>query len=293
VLDNVEKKTGKTISLRTIQRTGKKFSITSKRERGFSIVKVCNCSLNLSSTNLIGNLNIFVCLSVGTENYRNSVITFRRKCQRVAKKSLVFIDGSGLRSEPRKLTGLALSGKKAKSTTKKAEKYEPRVDVFGAISFNGPLTCETVTSSQRKQIINARTGKKGVKGYTKNMVKKFLKKQLAPEIKAMGVKKVIVCMDKGLAFKEEEAKQQLQAGGAMNVDQVWILPTNIAKHVSPLDNSLWRSLKERVRKRKPTSELQTARFLKEEFMAISPKDIHSYFTNCKLTCQSDPNEGLD
>jgi hypothetical protein len=89
---------------------------------------------------------------VGTQEYKNSVITFRRKCQRVAKSSLVFIDGS-------------CSGwKMAKSTTKKAEKYEPRVDIFGAVGFNEPLACETATSTQRKRITNTRTGKQGVKG---------------------------------------------------------------------------------------------------------------------------------
>lgn len=230
---------------------------------------------------------------VGTQEYQNSVITFRRKCQRVAKSSLVFIDGSGMRSEPRQLTGLALAGKRAKSTTKKAEKYEPRVDIFGAVGFNEPLACETATSTQRKRITNTRTGKRGVKGYTKNMVKTFLRTKLAPKIKANGLKKVIVCMDKGLAFKEAEVLEELHAGGANGVEQAWIFPTNTAKHVNPLDNTLWHSLKQRVRKRNPRSESQTARFITNEFMAIPQKELHSYFANCKLTQQSDPKEGLD
>jgi len=58
-------------------------------------------------------------------------------------------------------------------------------------------------------------------------------------------------MDKGLSFKEEEAKEQLTLGGAQNVHAVWILPKDTAKYVSPLDNTLWHSLKERVRARKP------------------------------------------
>ena len=59
-------------------------------------------------------------------------------------------------------------------------------------------------------------------------------------------------MDKGLAFKKEEAKAALELGGTRK--EVWILPTNSAKYVSPLDNNLWHSLKERVRARKPRTD---------------------------------------
>ena len=88
------------------------------------------------------------------------------------------------------------------------------------------------------------------------MVKKFLRKKLAPRIKEMKVEGVVVCMDKGLSFKEEEAKEELWAGGAQNVKEVCILPTSTAKYVSPLDNTLWHSVKQRVRARKPKSETE-------------------------------------
>ena len=42
----------------------------------------------------------------------------------VNKNRLVFIDGSGLRAEPRPLTGLAPRGQEAKTTAEKAEKYD-------------------------------------------------------------------------------------------------------------------------------------------------------------------------
>jgi hypothetical protein len=205
---------------------------------------------------------------------------------------LVFIDGSGLRAEPRSRTGLAPKGQMAKTTAKKPEKYEPRVDIMGAINYDMPLACETKTSSQRKSTKNKKTGKKGVKGYTKEMVKKFLKNKLAPKIQTMKARKVIVCMDKGLAFKEDEAKEQLRLGGAQNVDKIWILPKDAAKYVSPLDNTLWHSLKDRVRARKPKSEPATARIINEEFMGISKTDIHNYFKNCKLNRGSDASEDL-
>jgi len=124
------------------------------------------------------------------------------------------------------------------------------------------------------------------------MVKNFLKEKLAPKIKDIKINEVIICMDKGLSFKKEEAKEQLLLGGAQNVGDVWILPSNTAKYVSPLDNNLWHSLKQRVRARKPRTELGTAKIIKEEFMGISQKDIQNYFRNCRLTQRSDPSLDL-
>ncbi len=163
---------------------------------------------------------------------------------------------------------------------------------MGAISYNAPLACETKTSEQRKKVANPKKQKMGVRGYTKDMVKKFLRTQLAPKIREMKTKEVIVCMDKGLSFKAEEAKNELRLGGAENVKDVWILPTNTAKHVSPLANTLWHSLKQRVRARKPRSEAGTARIVKQEFMRISAMDIQSYYRNCRLTTRSNLTDDL-
>ena len=140
----------------------------------------------------------------------------RKKLRQVSNKRLVFIDGSGMRSEPRPLKGLAPAGQTPKTTAEKAEKYEPRVDIMGAVGYHAPLACETKTSAQRRVIPNLKKKKIGVKGYTKPMVKNFLKNELAPKISDMKVKNVIVCMDNGLSFKAEEAKEQLTAGGAQN-----------------------------------------------------------------------------
>ena len=69
---------------------------------------------------------------IGKEEYRESVVNIRKKCQNVNKNRLVFIDGSGIRSELRPLKGLAPRGQTPRTTAGKAEKYEPRVDIMGA-----------------------------------------------------------------------------------------------------------------------------------------------------------------
>jgi transposase-like protein len=48
-----------------------------------------------------------------TTDYVESVAAFRRKCQRVPKEKLIFLDGTGMKCEPRRGHGLAPKGKKA------------------------------------------------------------------------------------------------------------------------------------------------------------------------------------
>jgi len=279
VKEHIEKETGKCISLQTVKRIGHELGHTSKKTKRLLESEGRSFACILSH------------LSLDTKDFKEGVAKFRRKCQRVNKNRLVFIDGTGIRSEPRKLRGLAPRGSIPRVTAKRHEKYEPRVDMWGAISYSEPLVCETFTSQQRKKVINTRSGKRGVKGYTKPMVKNFLKKKLAPKIKKLKGKPIL-CMDKGLAFKEEEVKEAIKSGGATNLHDVWIFPTNTAKFVSPLDNTLWHGLKDRVRARKPATEDSTARIMKREFMATPPTEIKNYYRHCGLTKRCHPYQGL-
>ncbi len=114
---------------------------------------------------------------------------------------------------------------------------------------------------------------------------------MAPKIKELK-QGPIICMDKGLAFKEEEVKEAIHDGGGTNLCDVWFFPTNTAKFVSPLDNNLWHELKDRVRAQKPATEDSTARTLQRQFMATQPTAIENYYRHCSLTRRSDPYQSL-
>jgi hypothetical protein len=79
--------------------------------------------------------------------------------------------------------GLAPKGKKAKVKSNKPEKYQPRVDMWGAISYSKPLAFDIKTSEDRK--------KEGVKGYRKKHLETFLRKKLAPKISTMQSKVIL------------------------------------------------------------------------------------------------------
>ena len=96
-----------------------------------------------------------------------------------------------MNSEPRPTHSLAPAGKKAKVRTKKPKRYQPRLDIWGAISYNKALAIDIQTSTKRKA--------------------------------------VIVGMDRGFHFKPHEVEDELKKGGAKNIEDVWIFPTNAGK----------------------------------------------------------------
>ena len=104
---------------------------------------------------------------------------------------------------------------------------------------------------------------------------------------------VIVSMDRGFHFKPDEIENELKKGGARNIEDVWIFPPNAGKLCNPLDNTLWHSMKQKVRKNHPDDEKETAKAVKKAFMGTPTKELHAYYRNCALTHGQDPYKDLD
>lgn len=189
-------------------------------------------------------------------------------------------------AEPRSKYGLAPKGKKAPVEAKKPEKWEPRLDFWGAISYNKPLAIDVMTSMERQKL--------KVKGYGKERTRTFFRKMVAPKIaKELKHVDVIICLDRGFKFTAEDVKKQFHLGGARNVREAWIFPAGGGKHCNPLDNTLWHSLKDRVRAQAPKDQMSTGKAIKKGFMAISAKDIHAYYRHCSLTYGQNPYKNLE
>ena len=87
-------------------------------------------------------------------------------------------------------------------------------------------------------------------------------------------------MDRGFHFKPDEIEEELKKGGAKNIEDVWIFPPNAGKLCDPLDNNLWHSMKEKVRKINPVDERTTARAVKKAF--IQPRTFTSIIATVDL-----------
>ncbi len=216
-------------------------------------------------------------------DFQDAVMQFRRKASRVNKNKLVFLDATGMKANPQEIYGLAPAGRQARARAPRAQAYEPRVDLLGAVTLTEPLAVTTTTPEERKEM--------GVKGFRKPQVKDFFRVDLAPVL-AEKKERMVIVMDKGLNFKPEEVKREIKAGGA-EVADVWILPTSTAKLVSPLDNCLWHDVKTAVRKQKTQGADELADAMENTFMALSETEIKPHYQHCALTTRSDRRKGLD
>src|SRR6202012_1235360 len=111
VKENVERKTGKDIKLRTVQEIGKNLKMTPKKtKRKTPSEGKFHAQFSLKSF-------------LGLQDYPQLVAKLRRKCQNIKKGRLVFIYGTGMKAEPRNLKGLAPKGQPAVTKASKPEKY--------------------------------------------------------------------------------------------------------------------------------------------------------------------------
>jgi hypothetical protein len=227
----------------------------------------------------------FLGVGVLGSTYRDNVIAFRRKCQRVGIKKLVFVDQTNINESYRRGYGLALKGKQAKVATRKPSRYTPRVDVMGACVGDHVLDLDVLTPTGRKRC--------GVKGYTKSRVLSWFRNTLAKNIVALHREGVVVVVDKALSMKPEEAEGALVAGGCSNQVQVWVMETGIAKHCSPLDNSLWHEWKDRVRAEAPISESSLCRIIQRRWHGLPSNHVSNYYRKCALTQHADVTRELD
>ena len=127
----------------------------------------------------------------------------------------------------------------------------------------------------------------------KDTVLGFIRSKVAPAIVEVGVKEPKVVVDKALRITAAEIREELKEGGVNDALPPLVMPRATAKYLSPLDNTLWHELKDRVRKRKPTTASGMAGIIREEWNAITPAHLHHYYHHCGLTRRSDPHTDLD
>ena len=109
------------------------------------------------------------------------------------------------------ISRLGTEGEEGTSFNKEARRYQARLDIWGAISYNKALAIDIQNSEDRKR--------KKVRGYGKKDVKSFLRNKVAPQVAEMK-ESVIVSMDRGFHFTPDEIEEELKDGGAKNIEDV-------------------------------------------------------------------------
>jgi hypothetical protein len=216
--------------------------------------------------------------------WKDEIGAFRRKAQRAGAKRLVFVDQSAVYMGALPLRSIVPRGSSALVMSSSPTLFPPRFDIMGAVSYDSVLPVQVMSPEQRRSL--------GVKGWRKQMVLDWLRESLAPALCELREHDMVLVMDKALRIQPDEALAAVRAGGCHRVTRAWRIPTAAAKHISPLDNSLWHEYKERVRAREPDTAAAMVRALHDEWRKQSAANIHHYYRHCGLTRHSDEDAGL-
>jgi hypothetical protein len=127
----------------------------------------------------------------------------------------------------------------------------------------------------------------GVSGITKKLLHIAIEKLFAQAIGGLNQYPVFIVADKASIHKKDllEAFHDM---GCQDVKDVWLMPTQAAKRMSPLDNSLFHYWKERVRSHSPLTEDNVVQIMSDEWNNITPEIIHSQFHKSLLLRHQDP-----
>lgn len=280
----VKRGTGKDVHVRTLRRYG-------QEDHGLSFKKTTR-KLHAEGTN---QATLLLCsqqefnshgYGVGAiegKLYWDAVAQTRKRLQRSAMGRLVFIDQSRINLNPGPNMGLAPLGAPAVIKAPKPAHWEPRIDFMGACSGSQLLALETKSATERKE--------EKVKGWRKNHVLAFVRDQLAPAITAAHLSGVTVVLDRALRIRPDDVTAALVAGGVHDAKEALVLPAGTAKYISPLDNTLWHEMKQRIRARAITTEDEAVAAIREEWEAVSVSHLRNYYHHCALTARTDPQKG--
>lgn len=203
-----------------------------------------------------------------------SIATLRRRLQRVPKSRLVFIDESHARISIAPTRTLVAPGHAAYTVVEDTTKYASRYDMIAWCSADRVFPSVIYTPEERARA--------EVKGINQAMLLDSMKRYLAPEFRKMGLAPITLVMDKSNVHNPAKIKQALADGGCRAEVDVVLMPTQAAKRMSPLDNSLFATWKARVKKHVPLTKDNIVNFMYGEWEKLTATDITPHYHHCLL-----------
>lgn len=287
LLPALRQKIGKQISLRTLQRYGKeelgiKLKHTQRRTasececihphtREKECARVVCCALTcVSGECACRAVSASLCVDIAE---------LRKRIQRHSKERVLFLDETAMRLNAAPTSTLVLPGEDAYVIAEDTTSYAKRFDMIACI--NGSKVFPPMIFSPQER------ADAGVKGINKKMLVKYIQDILAQAVGALDEFPIILTLDKANIHKGD-LLQEFHDMGCQDVQHIWLMPTQAAKRMSPLDNALFHDWKERVRKHGPLTMRNIQQVMADEWNNITQEQIQPHYRHCLLTSHHNP-----
>jgi hypothetical protein len=215
-----------------------------------------------------------------TETSCDSIALLRRKLQRISNNKIIFIDETHVRFSDAPNTTLVAPGEKQFVVASDTSHYAARYDMIAGVIGDRVLPPIIFSPNDRKGL--------GVHGITEQMLIDYIEDILARTVSALDRYPVFLVCDRASIHTPTKIREAFWNVGCEELVEVLYMPTNAAKKMSPLDNSLFHEWKERVRNHAPYTEKNIISAMIKEWEATTQKHIKQYFHHCGITYGCDP-----
>jgi DDE superfamily endonuclease len=172
---------------------------------------------------------------------------------------------------------LVASGEKEYVVVEDTSSYAKRYDMIACITSKEVLPPIIYTPDDRKA--------HNAKGINTDMLIIYIQQILAQAAGALDRYPLYLIIDNATCHSKAKLLEAFHDNGCQELVDIWFMPTQAAKRMSPLDNSLFHEWKERVRSRHPITESNITQLMSDEWNNLPPQHISHYYTHCGLTGQ--------
>lgn len=201
------------------------------------------------------------------------IAKLRRRLQRMPKARLLFLDETAVRLSEAPTSALVLPGEQAYVLTEDTTSYAQRFDMIACI--NGKQTFAPTIYSPKER------SEAGVKGINTEMLLDYIYSTLGQETAALDNPPLTLVLDKAGIHNEQAIMTAFQERGG-HVMELLKMPTQAAKRLSPLDNSLFHDWKEAIRRRCPLILSSIEQVMADEWNNITSDKIQAHYKHCGL-----------
>ena len=222
----------------------------------------------------VQQLTVARCISYQLEvsaSLCEQIAKMRRKLQRMSKERLLFLDETAVRLSEAPTSTLVLPGEQPYVLAEDTTSYAKRFDMIACI--NGKQTfAPTIYSPKERSAA-------GVKGINTEMLLDYIYSTLGQETAALDNPPLTLVLDKACIHSEEAILQAFRERGG-HVCELMKMPTQAAKRLSPLDNSLFHDWKEAIRRRCPLTLSSIEQVMADEWNNIPSAKIRRSSRGC-------------
>lgn len=205
-----------------------------------------------------------------------AIAKIRRRFQRMSKKKVLFLDETHVRISDAPTTTLVAPGGNSYVIVDDTTSYAHRYDMIACIAGDQVLPPIIYSPNERERGINAR------------MLIDHINNLLAQACGALDRYPLYLLMDRSTIHNTENILQAFHDWGCQELAEVVLIPTQSAKRLSPLDNSLFHDWKEKVRASAPLQDGNIKGIMAAEWEQMAEPRIKQHYKHCGLIRGTDP-----